>query len=53
LNTSSITEEVAHLARFIATDRARTITGQSIVVDAGGVMMGGVVDCVGKPGQRC
>ena len=40
LRTFSATEDVAHLALFLASDHARTITGQSIAVDAGGVMMG-------------
>ena len=40
LRTFSTTEDVAHLALFLASDHARTITGQSIAVDAGGVMMG-------------
>jgi 3-oxoacyl-[acyl-carrier protein] reductase len=31
---------VARAALFLASDEARTITGQSIVVDAGAVMAG-------------
>jgi NAD(P)-dependent dehydrogenase (short-subunit alcohol dehydrogenase family) len=40
LKISSTPEDVAHLALFLASDDARTITGQSIAVDAGHVMMG-------------
>lgn len=40
LKTFSTTEDVAQLALFLASEHARTITGQSIAVDAGGVMMG-------------
>jgi 3-oxoacyl-[acyl-carrier protein] reductase len=36
----STPEDVAHMALFLASDQARTITGQSINVDAGGVMVG-------------
>jgi 3-oxoacyl-[acyl-carrier protein] reductase len=36
----STPEDVANLALFLASDAARTITGQSINVDAGGVMVG-------------
>ena len=36
----STPEDVAGLALFLASDAARTITGQSINVDAGGVMIG-------------
>lgn len=36
----STPEDVANLALFLASDQARTITGQSINVDAGGVMIG-------------
>ncbi|HEX7854624.1 MAG TPA: glucose 1-dehydrogenase [Sphingobium sp.] len=36
----STTEDVANAALFLASDEARTITGQSINVDAGGVMVG-------------
>jgi NAD(P)-dependent dehydrogenase (short-subunit alcohol dehydrogenase family) len=36
----STPEDVANLALFLASDGARTITGQSINVDAGGVMVG-------------
>lgn len=36
----STPEDVANLALFLASDAARTITGQSINVDAGGVMIG-------------
>ena len=32
--------DVANLALFLASDESRTITGQSIVVDAGGQMLG-------------
>jgi enoyl-[acyl-carrier-protein] reductase (NADH) len=31
---------VTNLAVFLASDESRTITGQSIIVDAGGVMLG-------------
>jgi NAD(P)-dependent dehydrogenase (short-subunit alcohol dehydrogenase family) len=40
LKTVSTPEDVANLALFLASDEARTITGQSINVDAGGVMVG-------------
>ena len=32
-------EDVANMALFLVSDEARTITGQSINVDAGGVMV--------------
>jgi hypothetical protein len=35
-----IGEDVAYLALFLASDDSRTITGQSIPVDAGGYMQG-------------
>lgn len=38
LKTFSTPEDVAHLALFLASDEARTITGQSVNVDAGLVM---------------
>jgi NAD(P)-dependent dehydrogenase (short-subunit alcohol dehydrogenase family) len=40
LKIPSTPEDVANLALFLASDDARTITGQSIAVDAGHVMMG-------------
>jgi NAD(P)-dependent dehydrogenase (short-subunit alcohol dehydrogenase family) len=40
LRTISSTEDVANLALFLASDEARTITGQSVVVDAGSHMLG-------------
>jgi 3-oxoacyl-[acyl-carrier protein] reductase len=40
LRDISSTEDVANLALFLASDESRTITGQSIPVDAGGVMQG-------------
>ncbi len=40
LKTMSTPEDVAHMALFLASDQARTITGQSINVDAGLVMVG-------------
>ena len=40
LRDISSTDDVAHLALFLASDEARTITGQSIPVDAGGYMQG-------------
>jgi NAD(P)-dependent dehydrogenase (short-subunit alcohol dehydrogenase family) len=40
LKTPSTAEDVANLALFLASDQAKTITGQSIAVDAGHVMMG-------------
>lgn len=40
LRTISSTEDVANLALFLASDESRTITGQSIPVDAGSVMQG-------------
>jgi len=39
LKTYSRPEDVANLALFLASDQARTITGQSITVDAGQVMV--------------
>ncbi len=36
----SSTDDVANLALFLASDEARTITGQSVVVDAGSYMLG-------------
>ena len=38
LKTFSTPEDVARLALFLASDDARTITGQSVNVDAGLVM---------------
>ena len=40
LQDISTTQDVANLALFLASDESRTITGQSIPVDAGGVMQG-------------
>ena len=40
LKRASTTEDVAHFALFLASDQARTITGQSMNVDAGDVMVG-------------
>jgi 3-oxoacyl-[acyl-carrier protein] reductase len=40
LQTITTPEEVARTALFLASDEARTITGQSVVVDAGVVMAG-------------
>lgn len=40
LKTVSTPEDVANLALFLASDAARTITGQSVNVDAGNVMVG-------------
>jgi NAD(P)-dependent dehydrogenase (short-subunit alcohol dehydrogenase family) len=40
LRDISSTDDVANLALFLASDESRTITGQSIVVDAGGQMLG-------------
>src|SRR6478735_2828187 len=40
LRDISSAEDVANLALFLASDESRTITGQSIPVDAGGVMQG-------------
>ncbi len=40
LRDISSTADVAHLALFLASDESRTITGQSIPVDAGGYMQG-------------
>ena len=40
LRDISSPEDVANLALFLASDESRTITGQSIPVDAGGVMQG-------------
>ena len=39
LRTISTTDDVANLALFLASDESRTITGQSIIVDAGGVLV--------------
>jgi 3-oxoacyl-[acyl-carrier protein] reductase len=38
LRTISTTDDVANLALFLASDESRTITGQSIIVDAGAVL---------------
>ena len=38
IKTFSTPEDVANLALFLASDLARTITGQSINVDAGQIM---------------
>jgi 3-oxoacyl-[acyl-carrier protein] reductase len=40
LRDISSTDDVANLALFLASDESRTITGQSIPVDAGGFMQG-------------
>jgi len=40
LRDISSTDDVANLALFLASDESRTITGQSIPVDAGGIMQG-------------
>jgi NAD(P)-dependent dehydrogenase (short-subunit alcohol dehydrogenase family) len=40
LQTASTVEDVARFALFLASDDARTITGQSMNVDAGDVMVG-------------
>lgn len=40
LRDISTPADVANLALFLASDESRTITGQSIVVDAGGYMLG-------------
>jgi NAD(P)-dependent dehydrogenase (short-subunit alcohol dehydrogenase family) len=40
LKTPSTTEDVAKFALFLASDDARTITGQSMNVDAGDYMVG-------------
>jgi 3-oxoacyl-[acyl-carrier protein] reductase len=40
LRTISSTGDVANLALFLASDESRTITGQSIVIDGGSVMLG-------------
>ncbi len=40
LRDISSTEDVANLALFLASDESRTITGQSVPVDAGGFMQG-------------
>jgi NAD(P)-dependent dehydrogenase (short-subunit alcohol dehydrogenase family) len=40
LRDISTTDDVANLALFLASDESRTITGQSIVCDAGGYMLG-------------
>ncbi|MBL7487549.1 SDR family oxidoreductase [Frankia sp. AgB1.9] len=40
LRDISSTTDVANAALFLVSDESRTITGQSIIVDAGGVMLG-------------
>ncbi|PXA82863.1 short-chain dehydrogenase [Nostoc sp. 3335mG] len=40
LQTISTPDDIANLALFLASDESRTITGQSINCDAGGVMIG-------------
>src|SRR3978361_490361 len=40
LQDISSPEDVANLALFLASDESRTLTGQSIPVDAGGYMQG-------------
>jgi NAD(P)-dependent dehydrogenase (short-subunit alcohol dehydrogenase family) len=40
LRDISTTDDVANLALFLASDESRTITGQSILCDAGGYMLG-------------
>lgn len=40
LRTISSPSDIANAALFLASDESRTMTGQSIVVDAGGVMLG-------------
>ncbi len=40
LRDISSTRDVANLALFLASDESRTITGQSVVCDAGGQMLG-------------
>ncbi|CAO5253463.1 SDR family NAD(P)-dependent oxidoreductase [Frankia sp. AgKG'84/4] len=40
LRDISTTTDVANAALFLVSDESRTITGQSVVVDAGGVMLG-------------
>jgi 3-oxoacyl-[acyl-carrier protein] reductase len=40
LRDISSTQDVANLALFLASDESRTITGQSVPVDAGGFMQG-------------
>jgi NAD(P)-dependent dehydrogenase (short-subunit alcohol dehydrogenase family) len=40
LHTISTPQDIANMALFLASDESRTITGQSIPVDAGGYMQG-------------
>jgi NAD(P)-dependent dehydrogenase (short-subunit alcohol dehydrogenase family) len=40
LRDISSTDDVANLALFLASDESRTITGQSIICDAGGYLLG-------------
>ena len=40
LRTISQPEDIGNLALFLACDESRTITGQSINCDAGGIMIG-------------
>jgi len=40
LRDISSTDDVTNLALFLASDDSRTITGQSIPVDAGGYLQG-------------
>jgi NAD(P)-dependent dehydrogenase (short-subunit alcohol dehydrogenase family) len=40
LRDISSADDIANLALFLASDEARTITGQSVVVDAGSYMLG-------------
>lgn len=40
LRTVSLPDDIANAILFVASDAARTITGQSLTVDAGGVMVG-------------